>query len=278
MIFGTIHLRSGILKATYEKKDLLGLSAVRIKSFKGFPEMFHQHCEIIFVVQGELELSVEGEKHLAKKGDLCFVFPYCLHSYKDSPESEAYIILFDSAAAGSFERILYSSLPKDPIISSAHLEPILKRITELYKNNTAISIKTAKAYLQALVGEIIEELELTKQENRPRDTERQVLEYCAENFQREDLDIKKTAQALFISPSYLSKLFNRKLKISFRDYLNNLRISRAKILLTETDKRIVDVMLECGFSNQSSFNRIFYANCDMTPGQYKKRYSPEKAR
>jgi AraC-like DNA-binding protein len=41
------------------------------------------------------------------------------------------------------------------------------------------------------------------------------------------------------------------------------------------DYRIVDVMTECGFKNQSSFNRVFFDACQMSPKQYRKSKRPQ---
>lgn len=258
--------------ATYEKKEPFGLSATKITNFRGFPEMFHPHCEIIMLTEGNLEISIDGVEYTMQKSDVCFVFPYSLHSYKDSPKASAYILLFDSSRTGSFEKLLYTHHPKSAVLALSEAEMLFKRFLQLYRENTSLSIKMANAYLQTIVGEILKGFVLEKQETKPKDTTRQVLNYCAENFNREDMNINTIAQALFISPSYLSKLFNRKLKTSFRQYINNLRISKARLLLAESDKSIVEVMLECGFGNQSSFNRIFFAHCSLTPREYRKLY------
>jgi two-component system response regulator YesN len=65
-------------------------------------------------------------------------------------------------------------------------------------------------------------------------------------------------------------VFSGKLKIGFREYINFLRISHAKTLLVETDMKVLAIMLECGFRNQSTFNRIFSEVCGVSPRTYRK--------
>ena len=92
----------------------------------------------------------------------------------------------------------------------------------------------------------------------------------AEHF-AEPLTLKSVAGALFISQSYVSKLFSTKVHYGFRDYINALRIDQAKTLLRETNQQVTDVMASCGFANQSNFNRVFREACGCSPREYKRQ-------
>jgi transcriptional regulator GlxA family with amidase domain len=59
--------------------------------------------------------------------------------------------------------------------------------------------------------------------------------------------------------------------ISPISYLLKIRIERAKELLKETDKRISEIALSVGFSNQQRFNDIFKKYAKLTPLQYRKK-------
>ena len=131
------------------------------------------------------------------------------------------------------------------------------------------SEKVAFGYLNAIIGEILGKTELYPAESPEADVTTRVLRYCSEHF-KEDISISSVASALYISTSYVSKLFSGKLKYKFREYINALRIEEAKRLLSNSDLQIVEVMLECGFKNQSSFNRVFAQICGTTPYQYRK--------
>jgi len=107
----------------------------------------------------------------------------------------------------------------------------------------------------------------------PRDDKNmtaRIMEYCAEHF-AEDLSLKRVADALLISQSSVSKLFSQRLHYGFRDHINDLRLEQAKALLQETDQSVTEVMFSCGFTNQSSFNRIFRAACGCSPREYRRR-------
>ena len=57
---------------------------------------------------------------------------------------------------------------------------------------------------------------------------------------------------------------------TFIEYLNYVRISHAERLLYRTDRSVLDVAMDVGFSSVSYFNRIFkrFRNC--TPNDFRK--------
>lgn len=263
------------MKAVYENRELVGLSAVKVKGFRGFAEMFHPHCEIVMITKGSITVSIEGRERILREGELCFVFPYCIHSYQEAPEAHGTILLFDAAKTGCFEGFLNSHVPKEPFVAVPRFAPLLDHIHALCHRGDSLSLQTATSYLQALTGELLSLLPCQLQKDAAKDVARQALIYCSEHYSEEDLSIRKLSSALFVSPGYLSKLFNRKLKTPFRQYLNELRLSKAKTLLSQSDKSVVEVMLESGFSNQSTFNRVFLGQYGLTPKEYRKRFAPE---
>lgn len=264
------------MKAFFERKEHFNLIAKHVSYFKGFAPMFHSHCELIHVVDGEIQLTVDGIPHRLCSGETCLVFPYTVHQYEDAPQTDAYIFLFDTDMSGTFENALYTYRPSYPYTNALrHTLPTFQRIIELYNMDTPLATQTAVSYLGALVGEVLSVLDLHETKEDNTDMTKQVLSYCAEHYSDEDISIQKIAEALYISTSYVSKIFNQKLHYSFREYINILRVNHAKKLLKEMDYRIVDVMTECGFKNQSSFNRVFFDACQMSPKQYRKSKRPQ---
>ena len=258
------------MKAIYEKKEHFNLIAKHVKSFSGFAPMFHSHCEFIHVVNGSIKVTLDGTTYLLQSGESCLVFPYMVHQYEDAPQTEAYIFLFDADELGNFENTLYTYTSSFPITTAlGGLLSILDRITVLYNQNTPLATETALSYLSAIVGELLLVLDLQKNEEKSTDMIKQILTYCNAHFANEDISIQKVADSLFISTSYVSKIFNQKLHYNFREYINILRIRHATELLSDKRYKIVDVMLECGFKNQSSFNRVFYDVVGMSPKEYR---------
>lgn len=88
-----------------------------------------------------------------------------------------------------------------------------------------------------------------------------------------DLSLQLLAQALDMTPRYLSQIINHHLGQNFADFINTYRIEAAKDRLKhpKDDKEtILEVLYEVGFNSKSSFNAIFKKKTGMTPSQFKK--------
>ncbi|MBI6874685.1 helix-turn-helix transcriptional regulator [Clostridium aciditolerans] len=73
----------------------------------------------------------------------------------------------------------------------------------------------------------------------------------------------------FITPNYLSTIFNEKNGISLKDYINKLRIENAKKYLVETDMKISDISKIVGYNQLSYFGSIFKKFEGCTPNEYR---------
>jgi AraC family transcriptional regulator len=90
----------------------------------------------------------------------------------------------------------------------------------------------------------------------------------AENYTR-DLRLEELARIAGISRFHFAREFKRVTGTSPHQYLINLRIQRAKALLTESKMPLVEVGLRSGFSHQSHFTRLFRRFTGATPQSYR---------
>lgn len=252
------------MDVVFEKKDYFPLHCHKEEGWIGWPPMFHPHAELVYVTKGSIPVTVEGVAHELKAGELAVLFPYLPHSYGNAPQAEFFLLLFE-ASATVFDNTLLKRKPVRWWQEGGALQPLIERIDFMYRNGR---IKTANAYLNALLGELLEEMELEERGGTDRDITVRLLSYCEEHC-TQPITVQSIAEALYVSPSYVSKVFSRKLCYGFREYINALRIQKAKSLLLNTDKKILDVMLECGFQNQSSFNRVFRDVAGKAPREYR---------
>ena len=76
---------------------------------------------------------------------------------------------------------------------------------------------------------------------------------------------------LHISAKYLSALFNKETGMSITDFMQNIRISEAKKLLTNTDLSYLEISNMLNFCSQSYFNNLFKKKEGMTPKEYREK-------
>ncbi len=96
----------------------------------------------------------------------------------------------------------------------------------------------------------------------------QVLEYINEYLDRE-IKLANLARLLDMSQFHFSYLFKRSLGIPPYQYLLQQRIERAKELLKQKERSIMDIALECGFNSHSHLSKQFRQLTGMTPKAYR---------
>jgi AraC-like DNA-binding protein len=91
------------------------------------------------------------------------------------------------------------------------------------------------------------------------------LDYIAGNFHDPELNVGKVARRQHISPRYLQRIIETT-GLPFTAHVNEFRLQRAFSLLAEnSDRRIIDIALQAGFSDISHFNRLFRSRFGDTP-------------
>ncbi|MGD1897473.1 MAG: helix-turn-helix transcriptional regulator [Phormidesmis sp.] len=86
----------------------------------------------------------------------------------------------------------------------------------------------------------------------------------------EDLRLTRIASACGISINHLCTVFKQSVGQSVHQYVIQQRIEKAKVLLKNRKKSIVEISQETGFSNQAHFTNSFRKYCRITPSQYRK--------
>ena len=260
------------MKGIFEKKKNFDIIAFITEGFEAFPPLFHPHCELIYVKNGKLSVTVDGVERELLSGDGAFVFPYVTHSYLKAPDATVAVILFDPVLT-YYDKLLFKSKPKYPFLYDiSRLFPLIERICYFKEIKNIDIAKGAMGFLNGVIAELLLLLELEKNNAFETDMSKRVLEYCTDHFS-ENISIKSVSESLYISQNYVSKIFSNKLCYGFREYINMLRIDKAKRLLTSTDEKILDIMLDVGFDNQSSFNRVFMNIVGESPSEYRKKRS-----
>ncbi len=86
----------------------------------------------------------------------------------------------------------------------------------------------------------------------------------------EPLSRDDVADVACLSPSHFSRIVKQSYGQSFTDLLARMRVEKACEMLTYTSKSIIEVSIDCGFSDQSYFTKVFHKYTGMTPGDYKR--------
>lgn len=92
--------------------------------------------------------------------------------------------------------------------------------------------------------------------------------YTQRNYQK-NLTLEFLSSLFYMNSSYLSHLFRKQTGEKYIQYLNTIRVSRAKELLVNTDKKLYQIAKAVGYDNVKYFFRIFKKLEGITPEQYR---------
>lgn len=104
----------------------------------------------------------------------------------------------------------------------------------------------------------------------------EIIWYINENYEQ-DFSIEQLAEQFGISSRYLRKCFADETGISCQNYINSLRISKAKELLWFTDQTVTEIAMQTGFNSTQYFCRMFQQCAEMSPREYRNLWKGSKA-
>ncbi|MDL0386679.1 helix-turn-helix domain-containing protein, partial [Clostridioides difficile] len=95
-------------------------------------------------------------------------------------------------------------------------------------------------------------------------------------YYKENINLNSISDVFFISPNYLSSIFNERNKVSITEYINLLRIEESKKYLLDRSMSVSDICKKVGFNNSSYFSQIFKKFNSITPNEYRKNMLDNK--
>jgi len=102
-----------------------------------------------------------------------------------------------------------------------------------------------------------------------------VYDHIMLNF-RKEVSIKEVAQKLNLSEAGFYKFIKKQTKKSYTQIINEVRINNACKELIDSEKTISEIAYNCGFNNQSYFNRKFKYLMGTTPHAFRAKFSENK--
>ena len=134
-------------------------------------------------------------------------------------------------------------------------------------------------YLQGMLSHSISKTAID--DSGPSYPVRKIKEYISQHYTDEWLSLKSIAKdVMSMDAAYLSKLFHRETGIRFSDYVNQLRVEKAKELMSIYHRSLIfEIAEEVGFGNNPRyFSQVFRKYTGFSPSDYIKMAEKEKTR
>jgi AraC-like DNA-binding protein len=96
------------------------------------------------------------------------------------------------------------------------------------------------------------------------------LNYIDDNISQ-PINVETLATLCGWSLTHFRRIFREIMRVSPLEYINNMRISKACLLLRSTEESILNISESVGFRSVSSFNRLFFREMQITPREYRRQ-------
>ena len=94
--------------------------------------------------------------------------------------------------------------------------------------------------------------------------------YIGSNY-ADQISLEDTADTVGLNPAYFSSKFHAVMGMTFKEYLNSIRIRTAAQMLSVTDDSVTKIALNCGFSSSNYFKDRFKKQMGCSPREFRKR-------
>lgn len=106
--------------------------------------------------------------------------------------------------------------------------------------------------------------------SRQSDIIEKAKKYILSNIDK-DISLSDIAQAVYLTPSYLTNIFKQETGMSAINYVTEQRMILAKKMLTDSDMKIKEIALKLGYNTPQSFLRFFKKHYHITPEEFRKQ-------
>lgn len=255
---------------------------------------FHDYVELLYLYKGQLRVWLNGKEHAFHEGELTVINSKESHRLESaSPESFYYVIKFNpeilwssNASAKETRHILpfLSSSSTHPRVFSSNfvtshgIDTLFADAVEQWKTRSAGYELLLRGDVLKIFGHVVGRLSKLGVEVKYAvgtgslyGVMGDIIDYVNKNFTI--CDERELAKQFDVSYSYFSRTFKQMMNMSFKEYINYLRINEAQKLLLTTNKSVTDISMEMGYSSPSHFINVFRQQMGRAPKQYRKALS-----
>ncbi|QCT03634.1 AraC family transcriptional regulator [Paenibacillus algicola] len=247
--------------------------------------------DLIIVTQGTLYITEDDQPYEILPGCMLLLEPGRIH-WGHQPceeETETYFMHFSHSLPGKerdsdgfqwMEEFLALSdydpnprshnmyLPKFSAVKLSALIPLLEQMMSIQNR----IFKQNALELHSLAAQVLLELQNGMQSKRPLSRSMKLCTELAgylEAHMQEPFHSEKLEARFHYNFDYLTRCMKKHLSLTPLQYLQHIRIERAKMLLAETMASVEEIALDVGFHRSTYFIRMFRQKVGLTPGKYR---------
>lgn len=274
---------------TYEPINYLHNLPINIftHTVERYPYHWHEDPELLFVLEGSLEVRLNEKKYKLSAGDLFFINSnelHFLHSIDQNKKPHLLVLQINSKymkqkKINVDEKKFLLETPYSSSNEYAHiqrLKQLLAFILDLLINKKNNYVLKIESLLLEILIVLRENFECSNQnlDQHLLDDNRllEIMKYMNIHYSRSSLSLQEIANVFSLNLQYLSKYFKQRAGTSLKTKLDTIRMDKSLFVLQTTNKTVTEIALEFGFPDAKSYYRVFKKHMLMTPGQYRKEF------
>ena len=253
---------------------------------------WHEELELIIVSEGSAIIAVDGEKYIVNKGSGFFINTGVIHSawIYETPTCRFHSIVFHPRLVGGSHNSIFWLKYLSPILNNISFKglfldnsiqwqkDLLFNIDEVWylcvneEDGYEFEVRNILSKIIYLMSKHLDCIESNVSTKKLRDSHRMknMLKYIDEHYS-ESITIDEIAESVSLSVSECLRCFRSTIGTTPIQYLKSFRIKKAAELLTNTEMKIVDIGIICGFQDMSYFSKTFRNIYGCTPSKYRRK-------
>lgn len=237
---------------------------------------WHDCFEIELIVDGTCTEALNGVNRDVKRGDITFITPTDLHEIKNINSLVIYNLMF--AVETIDTKILNTILLRNERSFSWSLEnseftyalSVLERAEIEFKNKS----QNYERFIIDTINQLLIIILRTDGESLSKEKElsvRSAALYIRMNFKKNPT-LEEVAKAVNLYPPYFSVKFHEVMGITFKKYINEIKLDFAsKALKNNREMSVSDICYESGFESLPHFHREFKKKFNCTPLEFREK-------
>lgn len=260
---------------------------VSLHSVNYVPSHWHNSVEIIFVLNGHLEVTVGSQNYSLMEGDVLLINQCHVHEVigLDMNIIATFLIPVSYlkeyiAGIESLNFNCYSGTTEsNKRLIMSHMRQLLAEIIQLkYKRGEAYELEIQVRMLgifTTLIKQFKASVASGAMNEKYMERMLRIISYIDDHY-KEAISLQTLAEREYLSVPYLSKFFSENIGLNFQSYLTSIRLKNTvEELLHQDDMSIAELALTHGFPNAKSFYAAFKNRYHMTPNEYRRQYRPD---
>ncbi len=227
-----------------------------------FPAHIHNSMELVTVLSGRQNLTIDQRTISLFEGESALIFPYQLHSFHGN-EGKHFLYIFSPELVGAYINKYADSVPCDnKFVMGRELSE------KLYGLNDSLPLYEKKGILYSVCSFFDKTADYEKRTHYYGNLLHEVFNFVDKNY-AENCSLEIISKNLSFNYSYLSRQFKNLAGISFNKYINHYRINKATDLISLGNENISECAYSVGYKSLRSFNRNFKEIMGITPEEYR---------